>query len=137
MWSTQHTIITDVSKEQIWQLWSDVEHWNKWDHDVKWCKLDGNFEVGTTLTLQPVEGPTSTSVITQCDYLQGFTNIAKLPLSKMNFIHNITEHESGVALTHRVEISGILGFLFAKIIGEKIANELPSAMENLVKLAKQ
>ena len=35
MWTTEHTIVTDASKESVWKVWADVENWSKWDKGVE------------------------------------------------------------------------------------------------------
>lgn len=49
----------DVDKASIWQLWSDIENWPKWDQKLAYCKIDNNgFAAGTSFILKPINGPT-------------------------------------------------------------------------------
>jgi hypothetical protein len=41
MWTKKVTIKTNASREQIWNLWSDVKNWNKWDNEVEYSDMDG------------------------------------------------------------------------------------------------
>ena len=62
--------------------------------------------------------------------------MTSLPLAKMEFVHEMIDAAGGVQLTHRVNISGPLSFVWARIIGKKTVRGLPPAMNNLVRLAK-
>ena len=137
MWTTEHTLVTDATKESIWKVWADVENWSQWDKEVEWCKLNGKFEAGTTYTLKPVGGPEVKATIKECNRLVGFTDISALPLVKMEFAHEMIDVPGGVKMTHRVTISGPLSFLFAQVIGKKTAQGLSEAMNRLVNLAKE
>lgn len=54
----------------------------------------------------------------------------------MEFVHEMVDSAGGVQLTHRVNISGPLSFLWARIIGAKTVAGLPHAMSKLVQQAK-
>jgi len=136
MWTRKTTIKTSAAKEQIWKLWTDVENWNKWDKEVEFSKLNGKFEVGTIGILKPTKGPKSKFELISVEKLNGFTNRSFLPFAKMDFIHKMEEKNGELFITHAVEIKGILTFLFSKLIGKKLVNEMPKAMENLSEMAK-
>ena len=137
MWTTEHTITIDASRESIWKVWTDVENWPSWDKGVEWCRLDGNFTKDATYTLKPVDGPEVKSRITDCQYLSRFADVSSLPLAKMEFEHEMLEVPGGVKITHRIRISGLTSFLFARVIGEKNAIGLPESMEKLARRAKE
>lgn len=131
-----NTIKADTSKEKIWQIWSDVENWNKWDKDVEWSKIENDFSTGKKGILKPAGGPKSKFIFTEVTINKSFTTQSSLPLTKVNFIHTMEEKNGELFLTHSVVFSGFLSFIFAKLIGEKLSKGLPSAMKNLIELAK-
>lgn len=137
MWKKEITIETNATKEKIWELWQDVENWKKWDGEVQESKLNGKFETGTMGILKPTNGPKSKFVIKSAKFPVEFTTSSSLPLAKMNFVHKLTEKNGKLLLTHGVEISGILTFLFSRVIGKKIIAELPKAMQSLSEMAKK
>ncbi len=137
MWNKRVTIKTNASREQIWNVWIDVNNWNKWDKMIKSSYLKGDFKVGTYGVLKPLKGPQSNFEIVSVTKLDEFTIQSFLPFAKMNFIHQITEKNGELFITHSIEISGLLFFLFARIVGEKLAKELPNAMNNLSQLAEK
>ncbi len=137
MWTAEHTIVTNVSKESVWNIWSDVNNWHTWDKGLEWCRLENKFEVGTTYTLKPVGGPEVKSTITECQPLKRFADVTKLPLALMEFVHELNEKQDGLHITHRVIITGPLGFFFANVIGKDTEKSLPDTMSNLIQLAKE
>ena len=137
MWTKKVTIKTKASQEQIWNLWSNVKNWNKWDSEVEYSELNGKFDIGTFGILKPRKGPKSKFKLISVDKLNEFTSRSFLPLTKMDFIHEMNEKDGELFITHGVEIKGLLTFLFSRVIGKKIISELPQTMENLSKLAKK
>ena len=137
MWSKEVTIETNATPEQIWKLWSDVKNWNQWDEEIEMSELYGGFEVGVKGVLKPKGGPKTKFEMLTVDYLRGFSDRSFLPLTKMDFIHKLEEKNGKLFITHRVEIKGTLTFLFSRVIGNKIASELPKAMKKLSEMAEK
>ncbi len=138
MWSKKEmvSVKTKATKEQIWDLWSDVENWNKWDSDVEFSNINGKFEVGTFGILKPIKAPKSKFELVKVEKFTEFTTCSSLPLSKMYFTHELYEKNGELYISHGVEIKGILAFLFFKIIGENIMKNLPQTLEKLSKMAE-
>jgi hypothetical protein len=132
-----NTIKANTSKEKIWQIWSDVENWNKWDYDVEWSKIENSFTQGEKGFLKAVGGPKSKFVFTEVTSNKSFTTQSSLPLTKMDFVHTMEEKNGEIFLTHSIIFSGFLSSIFAKLIGEKLSKGLPNAMKNLIELAKK
>ncbi len=131
MWTREVTIKTNASQEQIWALWTDVEHWNIWDEGVEFSKLNGEFQVGTSGILKPHNAPKSKFEIISVQELKEFTTRSSLPFAKMDFIHEMHQENGELHITHQIQITGFLTFLFSRVIGEKLIKELPIAMKNL------
>jgi hypothetical protein len=135
MWTTAASRETTATKQQIWNLWVDVKHWNSWDKDVESAELLGSFELGAKGQLKPVGGPKTVFTLVECSEYKSFTSRSFLPLCKMDFIHLLEETDNGLEITHKIEMTGFLTFFFARVIGRKINAGLPLAVENLVRLA--
>jgi len=131
MWSKEISIKSLSSKEQIWSLWTNVSNWYLWDDQVISAKLHGAFKMGQTGELIPAGGPKSTFKLIEVTEQKSFTSRSTLPLSTMDVIHEMREEEGELIITHRVEISGILSFVFSKLIGNKIVKHLPNTMNEL------
>lgn len=137
MYSFEHYITTNARKESIWKVWSKIEEWHLWDHKIKDASITGEFAIGSKIKLELKNGRKVSATITDCQYLKSFSDITKLPLCKITFIHHLENINDCNKITHRVEFSGLLSFIFAKFIGKKINENMPIALENLVKLAEE
>ena len=135
MWQNEVTIKSSATPQQIWSVWSDVKNWREWDNEVEWSEINGKFEVGATGVLKPKGGPKSNFKMIACEPYKSFTDRSFLPLCKIDFIHEIHQIGGGITISHKVQISGFLTFLFSKVIGNKIIKELPKAMEKLNQIA--
>ncbi len=136
MWFKKETIKTNATREQIWNLWSDVKNWKQWDSEIAFSDLKGEFKVGTFGMLKPIKGPKSKFKIVSINELNEFTTRSFLPFTKMDFIHEINEKDGELFITHGIEIRGLLSFFFSKVIGENLIKELPKAMNKLSELAE-
>ncbi len=135
MWTFEHTEQTTATPDQLWRRYADTATWPEWDSGTDRVVLDGPFAAGTKGHLKPVGGPKTKFELLETNEAVSFTDVSFLPLAKMHFAHKITPGETTTAFTHRVTISGPLAPLFARVIGKKIAAELPGAMRKLAQLA--
>ena len=137
MWTFEVSRKTTAKKEIIWKLWTDVPNWNIWDAEVVNAELFEQFQTGTKGILKPKDGPKAKFEMIECTNLKSFTDRSFLPLCKMDFIHSMTETNDGLEITHKVEMTGFMTFLFSKVIGNKIKVGLPIAVDKLIKLAEK
>lgn len=137
MWTIEVSRKTTAKKEIIWKLWTDVPNWNIWDAEVETAELFGQFQTGTKGILKPKGGPKAKFEMIECTNLKSFTDRSFLPLCKMDFIHSMTETNNGLEITHKIEMTGFMTFLFSKVIGNKIKVGLPIAVDNLINLAEK
>ena len=131
MWAKEVSIKSNACKEQIWKLWADVPNWYTWDDQVLSSSLNGDFKFGQTGELVPKGGPKSKFELVEVSSKKSFTSRSKLPIGTMDFIHKMEEREGQLIITHKVQISGMLTFLFSRLIGNKIIKELPRALHEL------
>jgi hypothetical protein len=136
MWTAEYTIVTDASKESIWRAWVDVEGWKIWEEGVEWCSMDGAFKKETSYKLKPKGGPEAKAIITDCQPMKSFADVFSLSMAKMEFAHELRESQDGLHVTHRITISGLLGFLFVQVIGKDTARDFPKTISNLIRIAK-
>lgn len=136
MWIQTHkTVAKNVTKAEIWAIWSDINARHLWDLDTEWAKLNGPFRVGAVFQFKPKGGPKLSMTITECTPLVSFTDCFKGPLCRLYGMHSMRETECGLEITTAIKIVGVLGFLLRKIIGEKVAAEVPAQTQELIKLA--
>lgn len=138
MWTKSHSIVTkDVTKEQMWKLFADVNNWHTWDSGVEFAKLDGKFEKGNHFMFQPKGGPKLKIGIVEAVENKGFTDITKFPLAKMYGEHTFEDTPKGLKITTTMKVQGILSFLWVKIVAQKIVDGLPNDMQEQIKTASE
>lgn len=133
---TKHSIKTNAKPEAVWALWENLNQWSQWDHGIEASHLDGSFKTGATGWLKPAGGPKVKFELLDVIPLKKFHDRSYLPLTKLDFIHTIEQDGDSIIVTHQVEMTGLLTFLFSKIIGTGIKKDMPSAMAKLVQLAE-
>lgn len=138
MWAKSHSIVTnDVTKEQMWKLLSDVNNWHTWDESVEFAHLEGNFEQGNFFMFQPKGGPKLKIGIVEATENKSFTDLTTFPLAKMYGEHILEETPEGLKITTTMKVEGILGFLWRKVVAQKIVDDLPADMQIQIKTAKK
>jgi hypothetical protein len=138
MWTKSHSIVTkELTKEQIWKLFSDVNNWHTWDTGCEFAKMEGKFEKGNHFILRPKGGPNVKIELLDVVENKSFLDVTKFPLAKMYDNHQFEETGNGLKITHTITVKGILGFLWVKIVAQKLANSLPVDMQEQIKAASK
>ena len=138
MWTKSHSIVTkEVTKEQMWKLFSNVNTWNKWDHGIEYAKLEGKFEVGNFIFLKPKDGPKVKIKIIELIENKKFLDYSQFPGAKMYDNHQFEETPEGLKITITISVTGILSFLWVKLVAQNIVNNLPNDMLEQIKVAKK
>jgi hypothetical protein len=138
MWSKSYSIVTnEVTKEQMWKLFSDVNNWDKWDNGIEYAKITGKFEKGTFFVLKPKDGPKVKIELLETIENQIFLDLTRFPLAKMYDEHKFEETPQGLMITATITVKGILGFLWKKLVAQNIVNGLPAEMSEQIKYASK
>ncbi|PSL43132.1 polyketide cyclase/dehydrase/lipid transport protein [Chitinophaga niastensis] len=138
MWSKSHTIVTkEVTKEQMWKLFADVNSWHTWDKGIEYARIDGEFKKGNHFLLKPKKGPKVKIKILETIENKRFTDLTHFPLAKMYGDHTFEETAAGLKITVTMTVSGVLGFLWRKIVAQEIVDGLPEDMQNQVTFASK
>ena len=92
MWTKSHSIVTkEVTKEQMWKLFADVNNWHTWDEGIEFAKMEGEFEKGNFFTLRPKGGPNVKVELLETVENKSFLDVTKFPLAKMFDNNNFSE----------------------------------------------
>lgn len=67
---------------------------------------------------------------------KSFTDITTFPLAKMYGEHTFIDTPEGLKLTTTMKVEGILGFLWVKLVAQKIVDTLPEDMQIQINTAK-
>jgi len=138
MWTKSHTIVTkEVTKEQMWKLFANVNDWHTWDQGIEFAKLEGKFEKGNSFILRPKGGPNVKVTLLETVKDKSFLDVTSFPLAKMYDEHIFEEMVEGLKITNTITVKGLLGFLWIKIIAQKIADALPADMQEQIKAASK
>jgi carbon monoxide dehydrogenase subunit G len=136
-------LISEFSKEikaseaKIWQIFTDVENWKEWIDGIEWSTIDGNFEDGALVTIKNIKKPKASSPLKDVDVNKLFILQAKMPLSKVDFIHEIVKDNDVVKVRFAVEIFGTLAFFFKAIFKKSVTKNLPIAAQKVIELAER
>jgi Activator of Hsp90 ATPase homolog 1-like protein len=130
MWTKSYSIVTKaVTKEQMWQLFADVNNWKSWDNSIEFAQIEGKFEKGNHFMFQPKGGPKLKIAIVESIENEKFIDCTTFPLAKMYGEHTFEDTPNGLKLTTTMTVKGVLSFLWAKIVAQKIINALPSDIQ--------
>ena len=138
MWTRTYSITTkEITKEQIWKLFADVNNWHSWDEGTEYAKISGKFEQGNFFVLKPKGGPEVKVTLLKTIENKMFLDVTKFPLAKMYDEHLFEETSDGLKITNTITVKGLLSFLWVKLVAKNIVNSLPKDVENQIKSAKQ
>jgi len=138
MWTRTHTVFTkNVTKEQLWKLFANVNDWDKWDPGIEYARLEGQFKKGNTFLLKLKNGPKVRIELHEVIENRKFIDLTRFPLAKMYGEHTFDETPEGLKVTTTMTVSGPLGFLWRKIVAEDIVKGLPDEMTRQVEYASK
>jgi hypothetical protein len=123
---------TDAGPEAIWNLWSDVSSWSRWDDDIQWATLQGPFAEGARGRLKPRGVPAAGFTLVSVVPGRAYTVEQRLPLARLRFHHQLEESGGGLTrFTHRVTIDGPLAGVYAAFFGQRMKTNFAKIMRHL------
>ncbi len=126
MWSKSYSVVTkDVTKEQMWSLVTDVNHWHTWDKGIEFANLEGEFQEGSHFVLKPKGGPKVRIQLIEVVQDRKFVDFTKFPLAKMYGEHTFEETQEGLKITVTMKVEGLLSALWVKLVAGDIVKNLP------------
>lgn len=135
-WEFESSTLSHASTQNIWKFWSNVDSWNKWDAEVQWAKLDGPFTKGAKGTLKPNGWPVCKFLVTHVELDHKFHDVTKMPLTSMEFQHEMVVKDNLTKITHRVVVKGLLAPLLYFTLRPKLKMGLARAVKSLAELAE-
>ncbi len=132
-----HTLATDVSPGQIWDVWINVGQWHTWDSGLQEAKLDGPFQEGSKGNLTSLEGRRSKFKIVAFDEGRSYTFRTPLLFSSLYVKRYLSTNNGKTTLTHEVIFKGLTAGLFAKKFGPRFRQMLPAVMHKVVEKAEK
>ena len=117
MWQATFTATTDVPAENLYRAITDFNAWSRWDHGIEYTQLLGEAKTGGAFMLKPKGGPAVKITIEKMWPFE-VIDVAHLPLAKMRTVHKYVRVGDTTHIQMDVQIWGLLGFVWRKIIGE-------------------
>lgn len=118
-----HTTTVEASPEELYRALTDLRNWPMWDEEIERIDHDGSVPTkGTRFVLKPKGGPKTTLLVEQAVKGSRFADVSLLPLGRMRTVHDLVkvgEERTEIRLT--IETSGVLGFLWDRLIAKKQA----------------
>jgi hypothetical protein len=139
MWQQGYEIETsEVSPNQIWQTWADVNNWADWDDGIEYASTQDAFGVGCVFELKPKGAPKVKIKIIECEQGHYFTDMTQFPFAKMYGRHEMSRGEKGtLKLKTTMSMTGPLALLWVRLVAQKIADDLPIDTAKLIQSAKR
>ena len=133
MWSkTFSKSYKNITKEKVWDIWSNVEQWPAWDNDLDYCEMKGAFEAGSEFILKPKSGPKVKITLSEVVPHKQFTDYCRFPGAKMFDYHELADTPDGLRITNTVTVKGPLAFLWIMLVAKGIVKSIPKQTDNLV-----
>lgn len=129
-----HTATTTGSRADVWQLWTDVETWKRWDHGLVDAVIDGPFDDGVTGTIVPKRGRDAAFTVIDVEPDQGYVFATSLPGARL-VVRRDFVHGPVTTFRHAVHFEGPLALLWASLLGRGFRRALPPTMQALADLA--
>jgi len=137
MWTKSYSkVYKDLNKEDVWRVWADVNNWPKWDKELEYCMMEGTFSQGNQFILKPIGGPKVKITLSEVIPNEKFTDFCRFPGATMYDIHELEETPEGLRILNTISVTGLLSFLWVKLVAKKVAASIPQQMDALVSLAK-
>lgn len=126
----------NINPDRVWNILTDVNNWPTWHDDLDDCKLEGEFKVGNHFYLTPKGSSAVKIVLTEINENKSFTDCTKFFGAKMYDTHRIEIKDDGIILTNKVVVTGLLRWLWVKLVAQNVADTSLQQMDALVELAR-
>lgn len=138
MWSKSFSkTYTGLSRERIWNLWTDVNNWPRWHGDLDYCQLKGAFAVGNHFMLKPKGVKAVKVTLTEIVEGHAFTDCTRFFGAKMYDTHKLEETQDGLCLSNQLVVCGPLKWLWIWLVANHVARSVPHEMDALAALARK
>lgn len=137
MWEAHYQTTTDVPAEVLFRAISNVARWPEWDRGLEFTRIDGPAREGSRFVLKPRGGPRVKMSIEELHSPSRMVDVAHLPLAKLRTSHEFLQSGSQTTVRFSIQISGLLGLLWRKVVGEKQLDEAPAQTASFIEYARR
>ncbi|MEM8524476.1 MAG: SRPBCC family protein [Bacteroidota bacterium] len=132
-WYTMETI---AAPETIWEIWTDVSTWKKWDTGLKDAQIEGGFQMNAKGFIISLDDRKIKFKVTEYTENQSYTYKTSLPLGGLYVKRFLSEENGKITFTHEVWFEGITKKIFAKMLGNDFRKMLPEVLQNIKNIAE-
>jgi uncharacterized protein YndB with AHSA1/START domain len=137
MWTTEHSIETSATPEEIWRLWADVAGWPEWNGDIERIELRGPFAAGSRILMTPIGQELVELCIAEAVEPNLFVDEAEWDEIVVRTIHRVQRLDpERVRVTYRMEITGPAADTLGPQIGPEISADFPQTLAALAERAE-
>jgi hypothetical protein len=138
MWTTEHSVETDLGAPAIWAALSDLHHGVALDENSDSFELHGPFAVGTELTITPRGQDSFRSVIIELAENRAYADRTEFGGLILTFRHTLAPLAGGgTRVTHQLVIDGGGADEAGPELGPQISADFPAAMDALLAAARR
>ncbi len=116
-----YEMTTHVPAAKLFRAIADIAHWPHWDSELESTEHDGGVQPGARFMLKPKGGPKVSMEVIEADAPARFVDLAHLPLAKMRTSHHFAESAGQTRVAVTIEVWGLLGFLWDRVVARKQA----------------
>lgn len=134
-WTQESLIDIAATPARVWQLWSDVAGWPRWNAGVARAALHGPFASGSTFEMQlPDDGPLLHCRLLDVRPNERFTDETAFEGVMVRVTHAIAPLAAGgVRVRYRTEVEGP----GAADIGAGVSSDFPQVLQALKRAAEE
>jgi len=137
MWSRSYrATVTGLTVGRLWQVWTDVNQWHTWQHDIEYATLDGEFDAGNIIHFKPKGGPRLALELADVVPMSAFVDVTTFPFARMYDSHELIERDGAVEIRTTISVQGPLSFVWRKLVAENVVNGLREQTERLIARAR-
>ncbi|MFL6074424.1 MAG: SRPBCC family protein [Mycobacteriales bacterium] len=120
----------------LWDRWSDVAGWPRWNAGIEKIEIDGPFAVGTTFTMTPPGDEPVTLRLVEVVPGERFTDEMDGGDFVVRTVHRLESVGVGrTRVTYRTEITGPAAAEVGPELGPRITADFPDVLAALVAVA--
>ena len=127
----EETITLQAPAEQVFSVYTEVADWPVWDPGTESSSIDGAFEVGATGKIKPKGEPETSIEWVEMTANKSFTVECKIPLCRMQFVHELDTQDEGTAVKNIVIFSGLMSRVYAFLFGKKLQKGMEESLVGL------
>lgn len=121
-----------INKQDVWQMWADVNHWAEWHDDLDACQIEGEFKAGNHFYLTPKGMKPIKIAIIDMTEGESFTDCTPFFGAKLYDKHVVEEIPGGVRIHNELFVTGPLAWLWVMLVAKDVAKGIEPDTQALV-----